>query len=387
MTIAIIVFIILIALIYSLEISQNTKNDSPLTLSPQSWEFNKKANVISISGSIIITNNHSRMEVMIPTLDVITKLLGKNKFGNIKVSTEILNRNEDLNNRNDDYWLSCIIKSRQSTYLDILITLEDIHNSDQLKGLENLWIEINWINYGPFGLLNRVNGFVIPMTFPDESSNFTNYGGMNNKLELISIKTHILGTLDNPIKTIEKYTSKLLRKGDILTIGETPLAIMQGRYINPKNIRITTLSKLLCRYFHPTSSLATACGMQSLINEAGANRIIISFILGSLFKALKLKGFFYRIAGNQARLIDDITGTTAPYDKSIVLGPKNVSSFCQKASKELGVAIAVVDVNDLGRVKILSSSDNCNENILKEALVSNPAGNADEQTPIVVVRR
>ena len=89
---------------------------------------------------------------------------------------------------------------------------------------------------------------------------------------------------------------------------------------------------------------------------------------------------------DQARLIDDITGTTPPYDKSIVLGPKNTNSFCIKASKELQVNIAVVDVNDLGRVKILSTNNINNNEIIKRALASNPAGNANQHTPIVLIR-
>ena len=95
---------------------------------------------------------------------------------------------------------------------------------------------------------------------------------------------------------------------------------------------------------------------------------------------------FYRLAGEQARLIDDITGTTPPYDKSIVLGPKDTKSFCIKASKDLQVNVAVVDVNDLGKVKILSTNNINNDEIIKKALTSNPAGNANQQTPLVLIR-
>jgi hypothetical protein len=52
----------------------------------------------------------------------------------------------------------------------------------------------------------------------------------------------------------------------------------------------------------------------------------------------------------------------------------------------LGVAVAVVDVNDLGRVKVLASSPGCDEALLERALRPNPAGNANERTPLVLVR-
>ena len=45
-----------------------------------------------------------------------------------------------------------------------------------------------------------------------------------------------------------------------------------------------------------------------------------------------------------------------------------------------------VDVNDLGGVKILASSNNSVNKILKEILKVNPAGNSDEKTPIVLIR-
>ena len=82
----------------------------------------------------------------------------------------------------------------------------------------------------------------------------------------------------------------------------------------------------------------------------------------------------------------DITGTTPPYDQTIVLGPSRAEQFCRDASAELGVDVAIVDVNDLGRVKVLASSPGCDEGLLGRALRPNPAGNANERTPLVLVR-
>jgi len=48
--------------------------------------------------------------------------------------------------------------------------------------------------------------------------------------------------------------------------------------------------------------------------------------------------------------------------------------------------VAVVDVNDLGRVKVLASNSGCDEALLHRALRPNPAGNANERTPLVLVR-
>ena len=118
----------------------------------------------------------------------------------------------------------------------------------------------------------------------------------------------------------------------------------------------------------------------------GPARVLCAWIGGLVLKLVGSKGGFYRLAGEQARLIDDVTGTTPPYDQTLVLGPANPELFCNRMAADLGVAVAVVDVNDLGRVKVLASSQGCDEELLHRALRPNPAGNANERTPLVLVR-
>ena len=177
-----------------------------------------------------------------------------------------------------------------------------------------------------------------------------------------------------------------VQPGDILTIGETPVAVIQGRYRHPSEVEPGMVARLACRVFHPTSSLATACGMQTLIDLVGPTRVLAAWLGGLLMKLVGIPGGFYRLAGDQARLIDDITGTTPPYDQTIVLGPEQPGELCQSAAEALGVAVAIVDVNDLGRVKVLAASRGCDTDLLERALRPNPAGNANERTPLVLVR-
>ena len=189
------------------------------------------------------------------------------------------------------------------------------------------------------------------------------------------------------METVISFCKDIIKEDDILVIGESPLAIMQGRYINYSDIEYGIFSKILCYFFHPTSSLATACGMQTLINKIGITRIFISLFLGLIFKVIGIKGVFYRLTGEESSLIDDISGTIVPYDKTIVLGPKNPKLFCEQVSKALSITVAVADVNDLGGVKILACSNNSVKKLLNIALKNNPAGNADQKTPIVLIRK
>ena len=101
---------------------------------------------------------------------------------------------------------------------------------------------------------------------------------------------------------------------------------------------------------------------------------------------LRMPGVFYMLAGDQARLIDDVTGTLPPYDQFIVLGPKNPQTVVDEIKAGTGLEAAIVDVNDLRRVKVLASTSGVSEKLLNQALLMNPAGNAAEQTPIVLIR-
>jgi len=175
--------------------------------------------------------------------------------------------------------------------------------------------------------------------------------------------------------------------GNIVTLAESAIAIMQGRFIHPSDVRPGWLAKRLCYYFMPTSSLATACGLQVLVDQVGAWRVFFAFVVGSFAKILLQKaGVFYQLAGEQARLIDDVTGTLPPYDQFIVLGPDQPQQVVDDIKAQTGLDAAIVDVNDLKRVKVLAATAGVSEDLLNHALIDNPAGNAAEQTPIVLIR-
>ena len=371
------VFLIIISSVL-IELNHQLTRNSPLLIKPKKFKKSISNSIQKYIAWVEISNPHKKMEVMIPSFNVTPKIIGISEDEILNIKTKVIPLHPDFEEENNDYWSAYILKSKHLTTVKIEVEF-DIKDSSTDK-IECLWLDIEWVNYGPFGFFTRFDGFAIPYL----SEKFINNISQNNFVE--PIKTHILGSLDDPIKVLKTYIPKDYLPTDILTIGESPLAIMQGKYIDYRSIKTTLLAILLCKGFHPTSSLATACGMQTLINISGPTRIIFSWLIGGIFKLLGNKGMFYRLAGKQARLIDDITGTTYPYDKNIVLGPEDTKSFCMKASKELGVNIAVVDVNDLGRVKILSTNKPQNSEIIKRALTSNPAGNANQHTPIVFIR-
>ena len=369
-----------------IELRHRLRPASPLTMRAIDWSVVPLGSEVRVTGILEITNPHHRMEVFVPELSVSPVVLGKAAPSQLQVTTSIEADHPDEDRREDGYWAAYIVKGRKSTRAKVTITLRDPSGANPLDRFDTLWADVHWINYGPFGRLARRQGVLVSLKRPQPLMATDAEFRIGEGCRVLPLRTHLLGSLDDPIDVLRTYASDLLQPGDVLTIGETPVAVIQSRYRHPSEVEPGMVARLACRVFHPTSSLATACGMQTLIDLVGPSRVIVAWFGGLLLKLVGVPGGFYRLAGHQARLIDDITGTTPPYDQTIVLGPEEPHALCQRAAMELGVAVAIVDVNDLGRVKVLASSHGCDEELLQRALRPNPAGNANERTPLVLVR-
>ena len=369
-----------------LELRHRLRPASPLELRSGAWKVLRQDDGVLVKGTLTIANPHPRMEVFVPEISLKPTLLGRGDLKAVRISSEIIANHPDEPARADGYWFAYIVKGRKSTEAKVRLTITAPADVD-LKGLlDTLWVEVLWMNYGPFGRLRRRDAVLVPLRRPAATTPGNAQWRAGDHCQVLPIRTHLLGVLDDPAEVLRHYAGAVLQPGDILTIGETPLAVIQGRYHHPETVQPSALARLLCRVFHPTSSLASACGLQSLIDVVGPARVLVAWLVGTGLKLVGLKGWFYRLAGDQARLIDDITGTTPPYDQTIVLGPDQPAAICAQLAAELGVAVAVVDVNDLGRVKVLAASPGTDEALLQRALRPNPAGNANERTPLVLVR-
>ena len=378
-----IIFLFLFLKIF-LDFYFNKSLKSNLVLEPLDYKYRNKEKNSEVIINLKIINKSKHKETMVSNLNLDLDFFQSKHNQYLKdldYEESIYIYSGSIKKNIHNYWPTTIIKANSELLIQVILKFK---NSDLKNKIKYIWLKIFWENYGHFGITKKQDGLLVNLN-------------RHNKKELIEIplklgykaiavKTDLLGSFDNPIETVMDYCKNVTREKDILTIGETPLAIMQGRYVAPQNLEYNIFSKILCYFFHPTSSLATACGMQLLIDKIGVTRITFSLILGFLFKCIGIKGVFYRLTGFESSLIDDISGTVVPYDKSIVMGPINTKLFCDKLSKQLEVEVAVVDVNDLGGVKILASSNNSINNILKEILKVNPAGNSDEKTPIVLIR-
>ncbi|MDX2230637.1 MAG: F420-0:Gamma-glutamyl ligase [Leptolyngbyaceae cyanobacterium bins.349] len=364
-----------------LEVQFRRRPGNKLEATVGTWELKvKQRDRYVLVGQMELINRTQRLEIMVPEVKVEVSLFSGASLQGVTTQTRIIPHHPDAESRPDDYWFAYIVKVGQRTTIEIEIDMQ----GENLEPLKLAWVRLHYLTYGPQGRIPKVRHVVVPFQFPtvEASPNWRT----TPSAAVLPIRTHILTELDNPVETVRRYVVPHAKPGDIVTIGETPIAIMQGRFRHPSEIKPGWVAKRICYLFLPTSSLATACGMQSLIDVVGARRVLWAFFVGAIAKLFKRPGVFYQLAGDQARLIDDVTGTLPPYDQFIVLGPDQPQTVVNQIQQETGLAAAIVDVNDLGAVKILAATAGVSQTVLEQALRKNPAGNADEQTPVVLIR-
>lgn len=169
-----------------------------------------------------------------------------------------------------------------------------------------------------------------------------------SEVKIIPIPTRILTKKDDIVDTIEKYTKDKIGPDDVITVAESVVAITQGLYIRPEDLKISHMAQFCCRFIPDYGSLATPHGMESLMIKEGHFRVAAGLFIGFLAKLVGKSGVFYQIAGRQTALIDDVTGTMPPFDKSIVYGPENTKEVVNNLKSRLNCFGAVIaDVNDL----------------------------------------
>lgn len=202
----------------------------------------------------------------------------------------------------------------------------------------------------------------------------------------IPVRTHIITERDNIVDVVYNYTKDIVEQGDLISIAESVVAISQGRAYLPNNIKAGILARTLCRFTGRNGSLTSPQAMQCAINEVGWFRILIASIIGVLGKLFHKKGLFFIVAGRKVALIDDVAGTMPPYHKYIVLGPKDPDIVCNLIKEKTGIDTVIIDANDLHRADCIGASTGVDKRYVESLFIDNPSGNAEQQTPIVIIK-
>jgi F420-0:Gamma-glutamyl ligase len=201
----------------------------------------------------------------------------------------------------------------------------------------------------------------------------------------IPVRTGLVRGGDDIAAIVATAVRGIARPGDVIAVSETAVAIAQRRMIAAETIRPSRLAYALSRRAGALATVSQPESLQLVIDDAGAWRVVFAALAHVAGHALRIRGLFYRVLGGSISAIDGYTGTLPPFERTIVLGPKDPDGAAATIAVATGAHAAVVDANDLGVAKVLGASPGVNRERVEAALLQNPHGNGDEQTPIVVL--
>lgn len=206
------------------------------------------------------------------------------------------------------------------------------------------------------------------------------------------IKTHFIGIEDNFESVVEKYVLPVAKDKDIVILCQKIVSIIQKRIVYKKDVKVSFWAKFLSKFVKKTPygfSVGNPLKMQVAIDLAGLPRIFLAGFCSIICKLFGISGVFYRVAGKQISEIDGFYGEAYPqYSDMGILGPKDCDILCDKLKNKFGFSFAVADVNDLGGNILGVSKDlKSKEKLLLQILKDNPAGQSNEQTPIIIIRQ
>jgi F420-0:gamma-glutamyl ligase len=209
--------------------------------------------------------------------------------------------------------------------------------------------------------------------------------GLPDGLVAIPVRTRVIAPGDDLAGVIGEAVHGIARPGDVVVVAETAVAIAQSRFIPAEFIRPSRLALALSRRAGALATVSQPESMQLVIDQVGSRQVVWATIAHAIGRLRGKRGVFYEILGEAIAAIDGYTGTLPPYERAIVLGPADPDRVAAELAAALGMQVAIVDANDLHRAKALGASPQLVREAVERALLGNPHGNGDEQTPLVVL--
>lgn len=213
---------------------------------------------------------------------------------------------------------------------------------------------------------------------------------MSDDVERQLVRTHVIREGEQIASVVAKYCDGLAVPGDVIAVSESVVAISQGRAIPEEKIRTGLLARILWRFVTKVPygvGLRSPATMQCAIDECGALRIFLAALVSAVTKPFGKRGYFYRIAGIQAALIDAAhTSPVEPYTACVILGPSNPDLVAEEIKRMTGVDAAIMDINDIGGSWVIGKTAGVDAQLLERIMKDNPMGQGDQLTPICVVK-
>ena len=178
-----------------------------------------------------------------------------------------------------------------------------------------------------------------------------------------AIQTHFVEIGEDYIELVNRYVKPLYEEGDLLSISEKIIALCQKRVVYRK--------------------------MQFAIDECGAWKVLWAAICAGFGKLVGKHGIFYDMVGMEVTGLDGFYPDVFPvYGDYGIRIPENPSGVCNEIYEKTGVRAMIVDANDFTR-DILGKGDNVTltDEQLCEIIRDNPAGQDDQCTPFILIRK
>ncbi len=212
--------------------------------------------------------------------------------------------------------------------------------------------------------------------------------------ERFAVQTHFVERGESYIELIEHYIIPLYKDGDILSISEKIISMCQNNIIEKKDVQLGFWAKVLSKFAGSNNygiAMDEPYKLQLAINLAGLPRIIFASICSAITKLFGKRGVFYKIAGHG---IDGIDGfymgsSFDVYHDIAILNPREPNKVCNEIYNKFKIPCMIVDANDLS-IEIFGKCDallKFEENYLKNIIRDNPAGQSDEKTPLILLRK
>ncbi len=209
--------------------------------------------------------------------------------------------------------------------------------------------------------------------------------GLPAGIVAIPVRTRLIAPGDDLEQLVREALAGIARPHDVIAIAETAVAIAQSRFIPAEFIRPSRLARTLSRRAGALATVNQPESLQLVIDDVGPRRVLAAAVGHVLGRLRGKRGVFYAMLGPAIAAIDGYTGTLPPYERAIVLGPSEPDRVATELAAALDLHVAIVDANDLHRAKALGASPLLDREAVERALLGNPHGNGDEQTPLVVL--
>ena len=211
--------------------------------------------------------------------------------------------------------------------------------------------------------------------------------------ERLAIQTHFVERGESYLELIDRYVTPVAKPGDVLSISEKIISMCQNNVVEKIDVKVGFWARTLSRFAASNSrgiAMDEPYKLQLAIDLAGLPRILFAAFCSAVTKLFGKKGVFYKIAGHGIDGIDGFyLGSSFPtYHNIALLNPRDPDGVCREVEEHSGIPCLLVDANDFN-VDIFGRSPSlhlpCDS--LLELLRDNPAGQSDELTPLILMRK